>query len=98
MTRVVQLDGLVLLQIISHCSVRAPEAVAGTLLGLQLDDTLEVTHSFALPQELGGPGEGEKCALLAVAAAARGRLAAARGPLLPLSSSSSSSPPQTSLR
>lgn len=60
MTRVVQLDGLVLLQIISHCSVRAPEAVAGTLLGLQLDDTLEVTHSFALPQELGGPGEGEK--------------------------------------
>ena len=71
MTRVVQLDGLVLLQIISHCSVRAPEAVAGTLLGLQLDDTLEVTHSFALPQELGGPGEGEKCARPAVAAGLR---------------------------
>jgi len=42
--RVVQLDGLVLLQIIAHCSSRAPEAVAGTLLGLQLDDCLEVTH------------------------------------------------------
>jgi translation initiation factor 3 subunit H len=45
----VQLDGLVILKIIKHCQESYPEAVAGSLLGLDVGDVLEVTHSFASP-------------------------------------------------
>lgn len=45
----VQLDGLVLLKIIKHCKESAPEVASGTLLGLNVNGVLEVTHSFALP-------------------------------------------------
>ena len=40
----VQLDGLVLLKIVKHCKENFPEYVAGALLGLDVDDTLQVTH------------------------------------------------------
>jgi translation initiation factor 3 subunit H len=40
----VQLDGLVLLKIIKHCKENFPEHVAGSLLGLDVEDTLQVTH------------------------------------------------------
>jgi len=40
----VELDGLVVLQIIKHCSEAFPETVAGTLLGMDVNDKLEVTH------------------------------------------------------
>ena len=40
----VELDGLVVLQIIRHCSEAFPETVAGTLLGLDVENKLEVTH------------------------------------------------------
>ena len=43
--RVVQLDGLVVLKMQAHAAAHAPDAVAGTLLGLELDGCLEVTHS-----------------------------------------------------
>ena len=43
--RIVQVDGLVLLKIQAHAAAHAPDAVAGTLLGLELDGCLEVTHS-----------------------------------------------------
>jgi hypothetical protein len=43
----VQLDGLVLLKIIKHCKENFPEHVAGSLLGLDVEDTLQVTHRFA---------------------------------------------------
>jgi len=42
----VQLEGLVLLQVIKHCRQNAPNVVTGQLLGLDIDDRLEVTNSF----------------------------------------------------
>ena len=42
----VQLDGLVLLKIIKHCKENFPEYVAGALLGLDVGDTLQVTHRW----------------------------------------------------
>jgi len=40
--QVVQLDGLALLKIIKHASEKAPEAVTGLLLGLDVGDRFEV--------------------------------------------------------
>ncbi|CAK4613145.1 unnamed protein product [Aphanomyces euteiches] len=45
----VQLEGLVVLQIIKHCHESLPRSVAGSLLGLESDGTLEVTNSFPSP-------------------------------------------------
>jgi hypothetical protein len=45
---VVQIDGLVLLKIIQHASQHFPEYVAGSLLGLDVDHTVEVTHRCVL--------------------------------------------------
>jgi len=50
-SRVVQLDGLVVLKIIQHCSLHFPDIVAGSLLGLDVDDAVEVTHSYPYPQD-----------------------------------------------
>lgn len=47
--QVVQLDGLVLLKIIKHASEKAPEAVTGLLLGLDVGDRLEATSCFPIP-------------------------------------------------
>jgi len=47
--KVVQLDGLVLLKIIKHASEKAPEAVTGLLLGLDIGDRLEATNCFPIP-------------------------------------------------
>ena len=46
---VVQLDGLVLLKIIKHCTENVPEVMTGQLLGLDVDGKLEVTNCFAIP-------------------------------------------------
>jgi translation initiation factor 3 subunit H len=43
---VVQLDGLVLLKIVKHCKENVPEVVTGQLLGLNIQDRLEVTNCF----------------------------------------------------
>lgn len=45
----VQVDGLVLLKIIKHATEKAPEAVTGLLLGLDIDDRLEATNCFPTP-------------------------------------------------
>jgi translation initiation factor 3 subunit H len=45
----VQIDGLVLLKIIKHASEKAPEAVTGLLLGLDIGDKLEATNCFPIP-------------------------------------------------
>lgn len=45
----VQLDGLVLLKIITHCKESMPDVVTGQLLGLDIDGRLEITSSFPLP-------------------------------------------------
>lgn len=47
--KVVQIDGLVLLKIIKHASEKAPEAVTGLLLGLDIGDKLETTNCFPIP-------------------------------------------------
>jgi len=44
--RVVQLDGLVLLKMIKHCTENVPEVVTGQLLGLDVGEKLEVTNCF----------------------------------------------------
>lgn len=46
----VLIDGLAALRIIKHCHENAPTMVAGSLLGLDIGKTLEVTYSFAFPQ------------------------------------------------
>eukprot|EP01104_Vermistella_antarctica_P002494 TRINITY_DN12732_c0_g1_i1.p1 TRINITY_DN12732_c0_g1~~TRINITY_DN12732_c0_g1_i1.p1 ORF type:complete len:348 (+),score=133.87 TRINITY_DN12732_c0_g1_i1:57-1100(+) len=45
----VQLEALVALKIISHCHDQIPDLVTGQLLGLDVNNTLEVTNSFAFP-------------------------------------------------
>lgn len=42
----VQLDGLVVLKILKHCHESLPQLVTGQLLGLGLQNTLEVTNCF----------------------------------------------------
>jgi len=47
----VQVDALVILQIMNHCKQNSPQAVTGQLLGLDVDDSLQVTHSFGYVQK-----------------------------------------------
>lgn len=49
--RVVQLDGLVLLKMIKHCTENVPEVVTGQLVGLDVEDKLEVTNCFPMPMD-----------------------------------------------
>lgn len=42
----VKVDALVVLQIMKHCKQNSPQPVTGQLLGLDVDDVLQVTHSF----------------------------------------------------
>ncbi|KAJ7235916.1 hypothetical protein B0H12DRAFT_1027149 [Mycena haematopus] len=54
--QVVQLDGLVVTKILKH-SKEASATVHGLLLGLDLDGTLEVSNSFALPHHVSDEDE-----------------------------------------
>jgi len=49
----VQLDGLVVLKIIQHCTENVPEVVTGQLLGLDVVEKLEVTNCFPFPSTEG---------------------------------------------
>jgi len=42
----VEVDALVILQIMKHCKQNTPTPVTGQLLGLDVEDSLQVTHSF----------------------------------------------------
>jgi len=53
----VEVDALVVLQIMKHCSQMRPQPVMGTLLGLDVEDKLQVTHCFGHPQPGGEDGE-----------------------------------------
>lgn len=53
----VQLDGLVVLKIIKHCRESLPTFVAGSLLGLDVESTLEVTNCFPFPSSSDEAGE-----------------------------------------
>jgi len=48
-----QIDALVFLQIMKHCRQHAPHPVTGQLLGLDVNDALQVTHSFGYVQRTG---------------------------------------------
>lgn len=45
----VQVDGLVLLSVMKHAKQASPKLAAGSLLGLDQDGELEVTHAFPSP-------------------------------------------------
>ena len=47
----VTLSGSVVLKIIKHCSEAFPESVAGSVLGLDVGESLEVTHRCAAVSE-----------------------------------------------
>mmetsp|Transcript_34817 Transcript_34817/g.55920 ORF Transcript_34817/g.55920 Transcript_34817/m.55920 type:complete len:312 (-) Transcript_34817:150-1085(-) len=47
----VEIDALVILQIMKHCRQHVPHPVTGQLLGLDVDDTLQVTHCFGYVQK-----------------------------------------------
>lgn len=49
----VEIDALVILQIMKHCKQQAPHPVTGQLLGLDVDDSLQVTHCFGYVQKGG---------------------------------------------
>jgi len=55
--KMVKVDALVILQIMKHCRHQAPMHVTGQLLGIDVDDTLQVTHSFGYVNK--GNGEEE---------------------------------------
>jgi translation initiation factor 3 subunit H len=42
----VKLEGLVVLKIIKHCQENFPMTVMGQLLGMDIDDTLEITNCY----------------------------------------------------
>jgi translation initiation factor 3 subunit H len=44
--KIVEVDALVILQIMKHCRQQAPQPVTGQLLGVDVGDVLQVTHSF----------------------------------------------------
>merc|ERR1719352_398490 len=63
--RRVEIDALVLLQIMKHCRQNVPHAVTGALLGLDVGDTLQLTHCFGYVQKGGheedrGADDGEQ--------------------------------------
>merc|ERR1711990_499450 len=45
----VEIDGLAVLKIVKHCKEHLPQLVTGQLLGLDYDQTLEVTNCFPFP-------------------------------------------------
>jgi translation initiation factor 3 subunit H len=45
----VVIDGLAVLKIVKHCQDSLPTMVAGSLLGLDVQGTLEITYSYAFP-------------------------------------------------
>ena len=49
-TTIVQLDALVAMKIVQHCHASS-KRVSGQLLGLDVDETLEVTHCFPFPSD-----------------------------------------------
>jgi len=47
----IEVDALVVLQIMKHCRQYSPHPVTGQLLGLDVDDALQVTHCFGYVQK-----------------------------------------------
>ena len=49
----IELDGLVLLKIVKHCTEALPKIVYGSILGLEVEDKLEVTNCYPVPADAG---------------------------------------------
>ena len=49
--RVVKMEGIALLNIIKHAADVPPDMAAGSLLGMAVQDTVEVTYAFPYPTE-----------------------------------------------
>jgi len=47
----VEVDALVILQIMKHCRQNSPTPVTGQLLGLDVDNAMQITHSFGYVQK-----------------------------------------------
>lgn len=46
----IHIDGLAVLKIVKHCQESLPKFVSGSLLGIEADGVLEITHSFPFPE------------------------------------------------
>jgi translation initiation factor 3 subunit H len=46
----VHIDGLAALKVVKHCQESLPNFVSGSLLGIEADGVLEITHSFPFPE------------------------------------------------
>jgi len=46
----VQLDGLVVMKVVKHCQDNYPLTVTGALLGMDVENTLQITNCYPLPQ------------------------------------------------
>lgn len=53
----VQIDGLALMKILKHARENPAEATSGPLLGLNLQNCLEITNCFPFPSSVGGDDE-----------------------------------------
>lgn len=50
----VQLEGLVVMKVIKHCQENFPMTVMGQLLGMDMDETLEITNCYPFMSQPGG--------------------------------------------
>merc|ERR1719408_1080974 len=46
-----EIDALVILRIMKHCRANLPQLATGQLLGLDIEETLQVTNCFEQPQK-----------------------------------------------
>jgi len=46
----VSIDGLALLKIVKHCNDHLPSMVSGSLLGVDVDGTVEISYAYPYPQ------------------------------------------------
>lgn len=67
--RAVQVEALVVMKIIKHCSQAFPTTATGSIVGMDVDGTLEVTNCFPFPT-VDVPTEGSHDAQQSAAAAA----------------------------
>lgn len=67
--RAVQVEALVVMKLIKHCSQSFPIVATGSLVGMDVDGTLQVTNSFPFPT-VDAPADGQHDAQQTAAAAA----------------------------
>ena len=71
----VHIDGMVVLKIIKHAHASLPQFAAGSLLGLDEANTLDVTSTFPFPQSKGAADAAYQLEMLDVMRKVRSHLA-----------------------